>query len=51
MDKSWCERIGREQQRRLSAAFEWAIGERQPPPGLKRPTTEQEAREAFESVL
>lgn len=51
MDKSWCERIGREQQRRLSAAFEWAIGERQPPPGLKRPTTEEEAREAFSSVL
>lgn len=51
MDKSWCERIGREQQQRLAAAFEWAIGERQPPPGLKRPSSEEEVREAFQSVL
>jgi len=51
MDRSWCERIGREQQRRLAAAFELAIGERRPPPGLARPTTEEEMRETFEAVL
>ena len=28
MDKRWCERIGRRQQKRLAAAFEWAIGDR-----------------------
>lgn len=51
MDQSWCERIGREQQRRLSAAFEWAIGERRPPPGLLRPSTEEECRESFAALL
>ena len=51
MDRSWCERIGAEQQQRLSAAFEWAIGERMPPPGAKNPQTEDEAREALELLL
>lgn len=51
LDKSWCERIGREQQRKLQAAFEWAIGERPPPEGLKHPTTEEDAREALEALL
>lgn len=50
-DRGWCDRIGREQQRRLTAAFEWAIGERKPPPGLQSPETEEEAREAFDSML
>lgn len=50
-DPGWCNQIGREQQRKLSAAFEWAIGERVPPPGLRRPTTEEQAREAFEAIL
>ena len=27
MDKRWTERIGRRQQQRLAAAFEWAIGD------------------------
>lgn len=51
MDEGWCQRIGREQQRKLSAAFEWAIGERQPPPGLKHPRTEEEAEEALAALL
>jgi hypothetical protein len=51
MDKGWCERIGRDREQRLLVAFEWAIGERQPPPGLKRPQSEEEAREAFEEIL
>jgi hypothetical protein len=51
MDKGWCDRIGRERERRLTAAFEWAIGERRPPPGLKRPQSEQQAREAMEELV
>ena len=51
MDTQWCERIGREQERRLKTAFEWAIGEIEPPPGLKNPTSEADAREAFKELL
>lgn len=50
-DPGWCERIGREQQQKLKAAFEWAIGEALPPPGLQRPQSEEEAHEAFMSIL
>ena len=50
-DRRWCERIGREQQQRLTAAFEWAIGEREPPPGMKHPRTEAEAEECLETLL
>ena len=51
MEKSFCERIGREQERRLLAAFEWAINERKPPPGLQRPRTEDHAREALDEMV
>jgi hypothetical protein len=51
MDPSWCEEIGRENEARLAAAFEWAVGDRQPPPGLKRPTTREQMEEAFEAIL
>jgi hypothetical protein len=51
MDKGWCQRIGRDQQRRLTAAFEWSIGERPPPPGMKNPRSEEEAEEALQSLL
>lgn len=50
-DRGWCERIGREQQNRLLAAFEWAIGERLPPAGAKHPKTEADAQEALELLL
>lgn len=50
-DPGWCERLDRGKERRLSAAFEWAIGERRPPPGLKNPTSESNAREALEQLL
>jgi hypothetical protein len=36
---------------RMEAAYEWRRGIRQPPPGLKHPQTEEQAREAFESLL
>lgn len=51
MDKGWCDRIGRDQQRKLQAAFEWAIGDRQPPPGMKHPRTQEQAQEALEALL
>jgi hypothetical protein len=35
----------------LNTAFQWAIGEIKPPPGLKNPTSEADAREAFEHLL
>jgi hypothetical protein len=37
--------------RRMVTAHEWAIGDRIPPPGLKHPQTEEQAREAYESLL
>lgn len=51
LDRGWTERIGREQERRLRTAYEWAIGEVVPPPGLQNPRTEDEAMEAFEALL
>jgi hypothetical protein len=50
-DKRWCDEIGSEKEQRLTAAFEWAIGERVPPPGLKKSKTEEEAKEALEALL
>jgi hypothetical protein len=50
-DKGWCERIGREQVHRLETAFEWAIGDIEPPPDLQDPRSEEAARAAFEAML
>ena len=36
---------------RLITAYEWRKGDIQPPPGLKRPQSEEQAREAFESLV
>jgi len=47
----WCDRIGQEKERELVAAFEWAIGERLPPPGLRNPRSESEAQEALEHLV
>lgn len=38
-------------QDRMKAAREWRLGDREPPAGLKRPQTEEQAREAFECLL
>jgi hypothetical protein len=48
---SWCDQIGREQERRLRTAWEWAIGDVVPPPGLCQPRSEEECAEAFASLL
>jgi hypothetical protein len=37
--------------RRMQTAYEWRLGERLPPPGMKHPRTEEEAREAFQALL
>lgn len=50
-DPGWCDRLDRDKERRLVAAFELAIGERVPPPGLRNATTEEEANEALDAVL
>lgn len=47
----WCNQIGRDKQRRLTAAWEWMIGDRIPPPGLQRPRTEEEAKEALAHLV
>jgi hypothetical protein len=36
---------------RMMAAYEWRVGDRLPPPGLKHPQTEEQAVEAFETLL
>jgi hypothetical protein len=50
-DPGWCDRIGRERERALNAAFEWAIGERRPPPGLKNPRDREQAEEAHMALV
>jgi Zn-finger nucleic acid-binding protein len=40
-----------EVQERMQAARDWRHGERVPPPGMQRPQTEGQAREAFEALL
>lgn len=50
-DPSWCDEIGREKERRLNAAFEWAIGERLPPPGMRNPLSEEQAEEALQELV
>lgn len=47
-DRDWCEQIGRDQERRLALAFDWACGEVVPPPGLQRPQSHEQLIEAFE---
>ena len=37
--------------KRMKTAYEWRVGDREPPPGMKRPQTEEQAREAFEAML
>ena len=36
---------------KMIAARDWRLGRVQPPPGLKRPTTEEEAWESWEAIL
>lgn len=51
MDQQWCEQIGREKEAVLATAFEWAIGDIRPPPGLQYPQTERDAKTAWGHLL
>lgn len=50
-DHEWCSKIGREQERRLLLAYDWACGEVVPPPGLQRPRSREQLTEAFEVMM
>jgi len=50
-DVKFCDRLDKDTERRLRTAFEWAVGDRRPPPGLKRPRSREDAEEALESLL
>jgi len=50
-DPRWCEQIGSDQEAVLAVAFEWVVGEIRPPPGLRFPSTEQDAKEAWGHLL
>jgi hypothetical protein len=50
-DREWVDHVGREAEKRLSVAFDWAIGEKRPPPGLRKPRSRTEYEEAFEQLL
>ena len=50
-DRDWCSQIGRDQERRLALALDWACGEVVPPPGLQRPQSREQLTEAFEVMM
>lgn len=47
-DPEWCAEVGREKERRLGLAADWLANQRRPPPGLKHPRTQGDAREALD---
>lgn len=51
LDREWCRGISRQAERELSTAYEWMIGEVQPPPGMRYPETEEQAREALNRMV
>jgi len=50
-DREWCQQIGRDQERRLATAFELAIGDVKPPPGMKHPDSEQHLEEVLDLLM
>lgn len=50
-DRGWVNSIGREAEHRLAVAFEWALGEIHPPPGMRAPRSSEGFEEAFETLL
>lgn len=50
-DREWCDRLADDQEAKLAAAFEWSMGDLVPPPGLRYPSTETDAKEAWGSIL
>lgn len=50
-EQRFCKMIGRDQERRLVAAFKWMLGERKPPPGIRFPRSIEDAHTALELML
>jgi hypothetical protein len=50
-DVDWCSQIGRTQERRLVTAFELAIGDLKPPPGMKHPDNEEHLEEVLDMLM
>lgn len=50
-DSDWCSQIGRTQERRLVTAFELAIGDVKPPPGMKHPASEEHLEEVLDMLM
>lgn len=50
-DPGWCDRIGRDAERRLNVAFQWALGKIRGPPGMARAGSREEADELFDWLL
>lgn len=49
-DPAWCDSVGRDAERELTTAFQWAIGEIHPPPGLRNPTSEEQVKDAMDAM-
>ena len=50
-DPDWCQSIGRDQERRLATAFELAIGDVKPPPGMKYPENKEHLEEVLDMLM
>lgn len=51
LDSAAAGELEREERERVRAVYEWTLGDRHPPPGMKRPQTEEQAREIEEFLL
>lgn len=45
------EDLTRDERERVRVAYEWTVGDRHPPPGMKRPQTTEQAREVLDHLL
>jgi hypothetical protein len=50
-DPEWSDKVGTEKVRRLTVAFEWAVGEIHPPPGRRGPRCEEECDAVFDWLV
>lgn len=50
-DPEWSDAVGRDRLRRLTVAFEWAVGEVHPPPGQRGPRSREDCEDVFQLLL
>jgi hypothetical protein len=50
-DPEWSDGVDRERLRRLTVAFEWAVGEVHPPPGLRGPRERDDCRDVLDLLV